>query len=393
MDSMTLAQRIDALTVDDLRARGSQKWADVPGSLGAWIAEMDFGLAPEIEEALTGAVSNAHTGYPSTSLWHDLSDATSAFVTGETGWEIEPGMVRGISEVIHALAMTIAHFTTPGSAVVMPTPAYMPFLDVPPAAGRELRQVPLTRDDDGWHLDLDALDRALDGAGLLIWVNPHNPVGKIYTRVETEAVIEIVARHPGLRVFSDEIHSPIVYPHSAPHIPYASVNEEGARQAITAVAASKMWNLAGLKCAQFVFSNPLDLAEWKRGVNRLSVPPSTPGMVASIAAYRHGQSWRRDVLDYLETNRRLVGEAFADIPGVSLRLPDATYLAFIDCRGLGLDESPQAYFRKDAKVTMTDGALCGEAGAGFVRLNFGLPRPVLQELLDRLVTSIDRLGR
>ncbi|WP_028708865.1 MalY/PatB family protein [Propionicicella superfundia] len=385
----SLSERIDATTVSDLQARGSQKWADSFGAMGAWIAEMDFGLAPEIAAAMDDVAARAFYGYPPTSLWRELREVTAAFVGDTTGWRIDARQVAGVSDVIHALSLVISHYTAAGSAIVLPTPAYMPFLDLPGALGRELRQVPLARDDDGWHLDLDRLDRALDGAGALVWVNPHNPLGKTYTREETEAVVEIVARHPGVRVFSDEIHAPVLYP-GGRHVPYASVNDEAASQAITAVSASKMWNLAGLKCAQLIFSNPADAATWSRGVARVSSHPSTPGMVASIAAYRDGGAWRAEILDYLDGNRRLLAEiTAASLPEVGFRVPDATYLAFLDLRALSLEPDPRRFLLTAAGLNVTDGALCGEAGRGFVRLNFATPRPVLRQMLERTAEALD----
>lgn len=387
----TLAERIDATTVTELRRRGSQKWADAHGGLGAWIAEMDFGVAPVIEEALAEAADRGFYGYPPTSLAAQLRTATAEFLADSTGWDVLPSQVAEVSDVIHALALAISRFTSPGSAIVLPTPAYMPFLDLPGALGRELRQVPLTRDSSGWHLDLDRLDAALDGAGLLVWVNPHNPIGKTYTVEETQAVVDLVARHRGLRVFSDEIHAPLLYD-GGRHVPYASVGDLAAEQAITAVSASKMWNLAGLKCAQLVFTNPSDERAWASGVGRTATHPSTPGMVASIAAYRDGGPWRTEILAYLETNRRLVGEAVAErMPGVDVWLPDATYLAFLDFRSLPMHPSPQEFLLEQARVCYTDGALCGDAGAGFIRANFATPRRVLAAMLEQTGEAVQRL--
>ncbi len=387
----SLAERIDATTIADLRTSGSQKWADAQGAMGAWIAEMDFGLAPEIAAALADAAARGLFGYPPTSLGSDLRAATSEFISREMGWTVNVDQIAAVSDVIHALALVISRFTPAGSAIVLPTPAYMPFLDLPVALGREVRQVPLVQDDAGWHLDLDLLDAALEGAGLLVWVDPHNPIGKTYTRAEIEAVVDIVAKHRDLRVFSDEIHAPLLYPGSH-HVPYASVNDEAARQAITAVSASKMWNLAGMKCAQIIFTNPADKQAWTKAVARTAVEPSTPGMVASIAAYREGEPWRAEVLDYLDQNRRLVGEVVGTrMPEVGLRLPDATYLAWLDFRELQGARSPRDYLLDEAGVQYTEGALCGVAGVGFVRMNFATPRSVLAEMLDKTASAVERL--
>jgi cystathionine beta-lyase len=259
---------------------------------------------------------------------------------------------------------------------------------VPPALGREVIQVPMATDGGRPVYDLDALDAAYRAGGsLLILCNPHNPIGRVLERDEMEAVAAVVDRHGG-RVFSDEIHAPLVYDGHR-HVPYASVSEVTAGHTVTAVSASKAWNLPGTKCAQLVLSNDADVATWARVGRTFEHGASNLGVVANIAAYDEGGPWLAEVLAFLDGSRRLLGELLADrIPEIGYTPPEGTYLAWLDCRALGLGDSPAAFFLEHAGVALTDGPACGEVGAGFVRLNFATPRPVLERIVEQLADAL-----
>jgi cystathionine beta-lyase len=288
-----------------------------------------------------------------------------------------------------ALQAVIEHFTRPGSAIVLPTPAYMPFLVVPRLLGREILQVPLVPGDDGRPTyDLAGIDRALaDGAGLVVHVNPHNPVGRVFTEAEQLALAAVVDRH-GARVFADEIHAPLVYPGQI-HRPYASLSPVTAGHAITATSASKAWNLPGLKAAQLILSNEVDAARWADVGWLPSHGTSTLGVVAATAAWNDGEQWLDDVLAYLDGNRRLLGDLVAELlPAVRYTPPEGTYLAWLDCRGLGIEGSAGEHFLRRAGVALVDGAECGEPYAGHVRLTLATPRPVLRTIVERMAASV-----
>lgn len=374
----------DAITLDDLKDAGSLKWTLVPDTIGAFVAEMDFGVAPVIQSAISGAVARGLTGYLPQQLVTDLADATSRWYAESYGWEVPPARVRPVPDVISAFEATIDHFTTPGSAVILPTPAYMPFLMVPQMHGRRVIEVPSIEVDGRFVVDLDGIARAFDDGGeLLVVCNPHNPLGTVATRDELLAIADLVAQKGG-RVFADEIHAPLVYA-PAQHVPYASISDAAAAHTITAASASKAWNLAGLKCAQVILSSDADAKRWKDAASWAEHGTSTLGVVANIAAYAGGRPWLDEVLGYLEGNRdRLVELVAEHLPGVGVTVPEGTYIALLDFRGTGLSGDLGQWFRRHAGVTMTDGAACGEAGVGHARFVFALPQPVMEKALIQM---------
>ncbi len=376
-------------TIDQLRAAGSVKWSQHPEAIGAFVAEMDFGTAQPIVAALHETVDAGLLGYLPESLEVRLSTAFSDFARERYGWDVPPERVRPLADVVSGLAAAIEHFSRPGSAVLLPTPAYMPFLWVPQTLGREVVQVPMARDGEGWVYDLDALDAAFTDGNLLVVCNPHNPIGRVLEPDEMRAVAEVVERHGG-RVFSDEIHAPLVYDGHR-HVPYATVCEAAARHTVTAVSASKAWNLPGTKCAQLVLSNDADAARWAEVGQMREHGASNLGVVANIAAYESGGPWLDAVVEHLDGTRRWLGELLAEqLPEVGYSPPEGTYLAWLDCRALGLGDHPADFFRERAGVALTDGPLCGEAGAGFARYTFATPRSVVEQTVGQLAEAVRR---
>jgi cystathionine beta-lyase len=374
----------DDLTAADLRKRGSLKWTKFGGdTIGAFVAEMDFGTAPPIVAALHAAVDTISFGYLPPKLRDELAAACAGWQRRRYGWAVAPEQIHPVTDVLTAFELVMLHYSRPGSPVVLPTPAYMPFLRVPPTHGREIIQVPMVRDGSRQVLDLDGLDRAFRAGGhLLVLCNPVNPVGRVYTGAELAAVTEVVDRHGGL-VFADEVHAPLVYPGHR-HLPYASTSPAAAGHTITATAASKAWDLPGLKCAQVVLSNPAHEQRWQRVATEDPAAPSNLGVVAGIAAYESGQAWLDEVIGYLDRNRRALTDLLAEhLPRVGYTPPEGTYLAWLDCRALGL-AAPGESFQDRAGVAVVDGAECGEAGRGHVRLTFATPLPVLREAIIRM---------
>ncbi|GAA4778112.1 aminotransferase class I/II-fold pyridoxal phosphate-dependent enzyme [Actinomycetospora chlora] len=384
------SHRFDALTAEHMRAGGSWKWS-TPGEshgrglIGAFVAEMDFPVADAVADAVRRAADASQLGYLPDDWAADMADACSAFWGERFGWAPDPAWVRPVPDVLTAFTATVRHFTRPGSAVVLPTPAYMPFLTVPGMLDRELVQVPMPRSDGRLVLDLDAIDRAFaDGAGLLVLTNPHNPTGRVFDDAELAALTEVVARH-GARVFADEIHAPLTFG-GARHRPYAASSSVAAGHTVTATSASKAWNTPGLKCGQVILSNAADAEHWAATGYLAEHGTATPGVLATTAAYRDARGWLDEVLAYLDGNRALL--AGADLPGLDVTVPDGTYLAWLDGRGLALDEPPSAFLQREAGVVLTDGAACGEAGRGGMRLNLAMSRPVLTEALTRIRTAL-----
>ncbi|MET0296782.1 MAG: aminotransferase class I/II-fold pyridoxal phosphate-dependent enzyme [Microbacterium sp.] len=375
---------VDAWTEADLRAAGSLKWTTFPDTIGAFVAEMDFGVAPAIREAVAASLDDGLTGYLPRHLVTRMAEATAAWYRDRYGWVVPAARIHAMPDVITAFEAAIEHFSPADSAIILPTPAYMPFLTVPPMHGRRVIEVPSIEVDGRWVVDLDGVARAFDdGGGLLVLCNPHNPLGTVATRDELRAISQLVSDKGG-RVFSDEIHAPLVYA-PATHVPYASVSEAAASHTITATSASKAWNLAGLKCAQIILSNDADAAVWARVGFWPSHGTSTTGVVANIAAYTGGAPWLDDVVAYLDGNRRRLAELVAEhLPLARMTVPEGTYIALIDLRAYSPAGDLAAWFRAHAGVALTDGTACGAAGAGHVRLVFALPRPLLEEAVARM---------
>lgn len=377
----------DEITSEDLVALGGSKWSTYPGALGMFVAEMDFGLAEPIKQTLHRVIDQGLTGYLSSAWVEQLQTATAGFVQHRYGWTVDPGNIRPVADVLSVLVLTMRHHLRPGARVLVPTPAYMPFLTLPGLHGHELVQVPMRREGSGWQLDLDAIDSTLGEGDLVVLCNPHNPIGKVYTHEELVALSEVVERHHG-RVFNDEIHAPLTL-HGAQHVPYPTVSEAAAAHSITAMSASKAWNLAGLKCAQVVFNDQdaARMSDFKPDLHECS----TPGLFANVAAYTEGTDWLEQTIGYLEGTQAMIVDALPELlPGAQFLPNQGTYLAWLDFASLGLGRSPHALFL-DHGVALTDGRLCGEVGRDCVRLNFGTSRPLVREALERMSTALRSL--
>jgi cystathionine beta-lyase len=372
----------------ELRARGSAKWTAFPDAIGAFVAEMDFGIAPVIRAALDAELDAARTGYLPTAASTALAEATAAWSADRYDWPIRPEQVRPVADVLTGLDLVLRRFSDPAKPVIVPTPAYMPFLQIPQRHGREIIEVPSPMVDGRYELDLDGIAAAFEaGADVLVLCNPWNPVGRVLSREELVAVSEVVDRFGG-RVFADEIHAPVVFP-GRRHVPYASVNEVAANHTVTAVSASKAFNLPGLKCAQLVLSNDADTARYAEVAGLVAHGASGLGVAANTAAYSQGGPWLDEVLGYLDESRTRFGEQLAErLPQIGYRAPEGSYIAWLDVRALDLGDFPADTIRERAGVALTDGAACGKAGRGFVRVILATPQPVLDEIVDRLARTV-----
>lgn len=397
-DSAFDAAAVDALTAAELRARGSMKWTLFPDTIGAWVAEMDFPLAAPVADALQEAVTAPRLGYLPPAVVAGTKAECAAWYRRTTGWEVTEEQVFLVPDVLTALRVTLDHVAGPGSAAVVTTPAYMPFLFRPEQVGHPVLQVAGAQDEAGvWRHDPAALENALRRARsetgvrpVLVLCNPWNPVGRVLGREEMLEIAEVVER-TGAVVFSDEIHAPLTYD-GATHLPYASLNEATARHTITALSASKTWNLPGLKCAQIVATDPELLATLRRPETFAGLEPATIGAIANAAAYRDGEPWRVGAVAYLTGNRAAFAEAVAAIPGARHTPPEGTYLAWVDLRAVVGGTSGQALpadlgaFFRSAGVALQDGAGCG--APGFARFNLALPRPLLREAVAAMATAV-----
>jgi cystathionine beta-lyase len=288
----------------------------------------------------------------------------------------------GVGEVIRIV-------TAPGDRVAFNTPAYPPFWTTIREYGREVLEVPLRHTRAGWDLDLDALERAFaSGARAYLFCNPHNPTGRVFPRAQLERIAGLAGRY-GVAVIADEIHGFLTLP-SAMYVPFVSLGEDAARNAVTLTSASKAWNVAGLKCALIV-AGSAELRERLRALpHELVGRAGHFGVLASIAAFRDGGSWLRALLAHLDRNRTLLSELLADrLPPVRYVPPEASYLAWLDCGELGLGAEPAAHFLEHGRVALARGLNYGREGAGFVRLNIGTTAALLTEAVSRMATAVE----
>jgi cystathionine beta-lyase len=380
------------LPLDRLRRRTSIKWRLFgPDVLPLWVAEMDVDLAPAVAQALRTVVDEGDTGYASGAGY---VDALAAFARSRWGWELPTARARIVPDVMRGVAETLAVVTGPGAPVIVTPPVYAPFYAFVRHAGREVVEVPLERNG---RLDLDRLGAAMAstaGRGAFLLCSPHNPHGTVHTRGELEAVATLARTH-GIRVVSDEIHAPLVLPGStglvgagsgSGFVPYLDV--AGSDDAVALLSASKGWNLPGLKAAVAV-AGPAAAHDLARIPEVVEHGASHLGVISHTAALREGGAWLDGLLAALVDRRRLLGDLLVThLPDVRWRPGEATYLAWLDARDLGLPGSPAQHFLEHAEVALVDGADFGEGGAGHLRLNFATSTAILTEAVERMAASL-----
>jgi cysteine-S-conjugate beta-lyase len=386
---MTDADRPDFDLDDDrLRRTRSVKWTLAgPDVLPAWVAELDVALCPPVAAALHRAIDDGSVGYPALDRDTGLPEATAAFLASRFGWKVDPDRVISTADVMAGISLALTTLCEP-APVVVPVPSYPPFLAAVPLLGRELVGVPMlepTPDDPRRHLDLDRIDAALAaGARTVLIANPSNPTGRCFTRAELEGLRDVVRRH-GARVISDEIHAPLTLP-GAVHLPYASL-EGTAAHTTTLVAASKAWNLPGLKCAQIVTGTAAD-AERLRALPPVANHGTSPlGIIASVAAYTEGVAWLDGLIDELARRRAELGALLAaHLPQVRSAPLEGTYLAWLDARATGLADPAATALARTGVMVNRGATFSPIAGPydGFVRLNVGTSA----ERLERVVTAL-----
>lgn len=381
------APGFDSIDVASLAARRSYKWRAFPPTvLPAFVAEMDFPLARCVTEALHEAVDAGDCGY----AWpYELADAFASFARQRHGWEVDTGRVFLVADVMAGVDEVLTLATRPGEGVVVNTPVYPPFFHHIAAVGRRAVEVPLVKAHGRWELDLGALEAAFGaGARAYLLCNPHNPTGRVFTRSELEEIAGLAYRHDVV-VLSDEIHADLTLP-GAVHTPYVALGDEAARRAVTLTSASKAFNLAGLKCAVVVAGSE-QMRRCLAGMPEGAIfRAGLLGVVASIAAWRHGGAWLDELLAYLDGNRSRLAELLDRyLPEVGYEPPEAGYLAWLDCRALSLGDDPSQAFMERGRVALAPGPNFGSPGVGFARLTMGTSRGILEEMVARLATAVD----
>lgn len=366
--------------VIERRGTDSYKWRRYAGRdvIPLWVADMDFAAPDVVLDAIRRRVDHGVLGYASPT--ESVIEAVMAMLERQYGWRIEAEWLVWTPGLEVALNVACRLLDAEREAVLSPVPAYPPFLQAPRFTGRMLRTHPLVDDGQRYGFDMEGLHHAFDPlTRLFMFCHPQNPTGRAWTRPELEQVAAVCLRQPGY-ICSDEIHAGLVLEPDRPHIPLACLSAEVAARTITLISPSKTFNLAGLMCAVAIIPNRVLRQEFQRASRGIITELNAVGYVACEAAYRHGDDWQRALLAYLRENRDLVEREVATMPGLVMRHVEATYLAWIDCRGTGRQQ-PAAHFEA-AGVGLSDGALFG--APGFVRLNFGCPRATLREGLARM---------
>lgn len=371
--------------VIDRRGTDSNKWTKYgPDVLPLWVADMDFASPPAVIDALRARVEHGIFGYLREGA-PELVEVFTERCRKRYGWNVPAEAVMLMPGVNPANNVVARAVCAPGDGFLILTPAYPPLLRVPGNVGLDPRLPALVRGPGGrYEIDFDALERAITPATTaFLLCNPHNPVGRVYTRGELTRLAEICLRR-GLTIIADEVHCDLVYT-GHEHVPMASLAPEVAARTITLMAPSKTFNQAGLKASVGVVVDP-KLRERVGAARADLVQPTANvlGYTAMVAAYRDGGPWHDALLRYLEANRDFLADSVARrLTGISMSPVEGTYLAWLDCRATGLGD-PFTFFLERAKVALNDGKLFGAPGQGFVRLNFGTQRSVLTEGLERM---------
>jgi cystathionine beta-lyase len=394
LDAVECAMRNPPAALDDVRpssrfpSRG-EKWTTYPeGVLPLWVADMDFPIAEPIRRVLRFAVERSDLGYPIHPAPTAIPELTAERMQRLHGWAVEPARVEILCDVVQGMYVAVHQFSEPGDGVVVQTPIYPPFLTSVLKQGRRLDENPLALGERGYAIDFDRLRRETDArTRILLLCNPHNPTGRVLRREELVELAALALERDWV-VVADEIHQDLVYAGHR-HVPFASLSPEIEARTITLTAASKAFNIAGLRCGVAIFGSD----ELKRRFGALSRHIrggiGMLGIEALEAAWRYGEPWLDEVRAYLAANRGYVIDTVREeLPGVVLHPPEATYLAWLDCRTLDLRSSPFAFFLEKAKVALSDGATFGAPGRGFARINFATSRAILSEALERMAKAL-----
>jgi cystathionine beta-lyase len=372
-------------TVIDRRASGCVKWsrydADV---LPMWVADMDFAVAEPILHALRARLDHPVLGYGVPQA--GLKARIVAWLEAQYGWRITPDDVLLLPGVVPGFNLALRAVCEAGAGVVVQTPVYPPMLKAPENGGLRRLDAPLTAADE---VDADVLGAALRaaGQGAFLLCNPHNPTGRAFTAEELAGMAS-ACLSAGVAIVSDEIHCDLLFD-GRRHVPVATLAPEVAARTITLMSAGKTWNIAGLNACWALVPDAGLRARFARAVAGVADHANILGLIATEAALAEGGPWRDAVLAYLQANRDWLADAVARrLPGVAMRLPQATYLAWLDCRASAAAPDPQRFFLERARVGFNPGPDFGPPGAGFVRLNFGCPRSTLEEGLDRMARAL-----
>jgi cysteine-S-conjugate beta-lyase len=374
--------------IDRRLAADCKKWHLYgPGVLPMWVADMDFAVAEPIVDALRARIAHPVFGYAQAPA--ELAAAIIDWLAEHHDWRIVPEDLVFLPGVEPGFNMALKAFLNPGDGVVVQTPMYKPILAAPGHWGLKRIDAPLALAEDGFAMDPAVIDAAIGQARALLFCNPHNPTGKVFSQEELAVIAASCERHDVL-IISDEIHCDLAFG-GRRHRPIATLAPGIADRTITLMSASKTFNIAGLKTAFAVITSPALRNRFQEARLGMVDSVNIMGLEATRAAFREGEPWRRQTLSYLEANRsHLAHELKQRFPGIAHHPPDASFLAWLDCSALNLAPSSHDFFLQSARVGLSAGADFGPGAAGHIRLNFGCTRATLDEALDRMERALSR---
>lgn len=389
--------RFDFDTRIERRGTNNAKWDWFGDVLPMWVADMDFRSPEPMLKALHDRVEHGTFGYQIDS--ERLRDLLVKRMARRYGWAIDHKAIQFVPNIVSPLNVATRAYAQPGDGVLMLTPAYPPFLGAPKNGGREAVLVELAVSKQGqilrYEIDFDAMEAAITPRTKLFFLcNPHNPVGRAWTRAELERIAEICLKH-NLVICSDEIHCDLLLDGTR-HIPIATLAPEVAARTVTLMAPSKTFNIPTLGIGFAIIENPDLLAPFKAESEGIVPHTGAMGFVAAEAVYGESecQEWLDALLVYLKDNRdTLVQYVQEHFPGVNVTQPEATYLAWLDWSDVPLPNTPFQFFLEQAKVAYSKGADFGASGTNYIRLNFGCPRSQLLEALDRTRAAVEAVAR
>ncbi|GBF77736.1 hypothetical protein PA598K_06300 [Paenibacillus sp. 598K] len=375
--------------VPDRRNTHSYKWDQSaklfgdPDILPLWVADMDFPSPPAVQEALIRRAEQGVYGYTFRS--DDYAAALVGWLKQRHDWDVTPAQITDVPGVVTTLSLCVELFSEPGSPVILQSPVYYPFYDVIKMNGRQVANNPLVIRDGRYEMDYDHLESLMQGgARLLLLCSPHNPGGRVWERAELERLGELCARYDVI-VASDEIHADLVLAGHR-HLPTATISTDLAQRTITAMAPTKTFNLPGLQSSYAVIQNPELKRRFDYKLKALSIHMMHYfNNDAITAAYTEGADWLDAMLAYVEENLAYAIDYLGEhLPQVVPMKPEATYLLWVDCRGLGRDIAglKQLMYR-EAGVAFNEGSVYGDEGSGYLRINVACPRSVLAQALER----------
>ena len=381
-----------ALDLSELQTHRSEKWRAFPKDvLPLPVAEMDFPVADPIRQVLREMIDHSDLGYLGSIP--EMGTAFAGFAKRRWGWSVDPLQVRIAADVGVGIVEVLRVITKAGDKILINSPVYPNFWTWCTETHLEQVDVPLTQSENAingsnWILDWDGIEKAYaSGIKAHLICNPHNPLGRVYTHEELSRIADLAKKH-NVYVLSDEIHAPLTFAEQK-FTPFLSVSENAREVGITITAASKGWNIAGLKCAIVVSENE-KVHETLNGIAPAThYRASLLGAFASVAAFEKGEPWLDSAMVEIDKNRNLVAELIAaKTPGVGYRIPHCSYLAWLDLTSFNLGEDPSAVLIEKGKVAFVPGVRFGAQSSQFVRLNFATSPQILEEAFNRLATVL-----